>query len=75
MCTTGGAAAETVPDAAALKVDPGNALALRTALGKAMTDAPVRERLARASWAAGQKLPTWDDTTRIIAAEIKRAKE
>lgn len=75
VCTTGGAAAETVPDTAALKVDPGNALALRTALGKAMTDGAVRERLARASWAAGQELPTWDDTTEIIAAEIKRAKQ
>lgn len=74
VCTTGGAAAETVPDTAALKVEPGNALALRTALGKAMTDGVVRERLANASWAAGQKLPTWDDTTKIIAAEIARAR-
>lgn len=74
VCTTGGAAAETVPDPAALRVEPGNMLALRTALGKALTDGAVRERLAKASWAAGQKLPTWDDTTKIIAAEIMRAK-
>lgn len=73
VCTTGGAAAETVPDTAALKVDPGNALAIRTALARAMADAPLRRRLADAAWSAGQKLPTWDDTARIVAGEIKRA--
>lgn len=73
VCTTGGAAAETVPDTAALKVDPGNALAMRTALARAMTDAPLRRRLADAAWSAGQKLPAWDDTARIVAAEIERA--
>ncbi len=72
VCTTGGAAAETVPDTAALKVDPGNALALRTALARAMADAPLRKRLAGASWTAGQKLPSWDDTARIVAGEIKK---
>ncbi len=74
VCTTGGAAAETVPDDAALKVQPGNAIALQKALGRAIADEALRERLANASWAAGQKLPTWDDTTKIIAAEIARAR-
>lgn len=74
VCTTGGAAAETVPDDAALKVEPGNAIALQKALGRAMADEALRRRLADASWASGQKLPTWDDTTKTIAAEIVRAR-
>ncbi|MBN8944409.1 MAG: glycosyltransferase family 4 protein [Rhizobiales bacterium] len=66
VTTTGGAAAETVPDAAALKVPPADARALRDALATAMTDGPLRLRLADASWAAAQSLPGWDDTTRVI---------
>ncbi|WP_163220136.1 glycosyltransferase, partial [Citrobacter freundii] len=66
VTTTGGAAAETVPDAAALKVPPADAAALRAALAAAMTDRPLRLRLADASWAAAQSLPGWDDTTRVI---------
>jgi glycosyltransferase involved in cell wall biosynthesis len=72
VCTTGGAAAETAPDAAALKVPPGDAAALRTALATVIANAPMRHRMADAAWAAGQSLPTWNDTTRIIADRLKR---
>ena len=71
VCTTGGAAAETVPDSAGLKVPPGDAAALATALGRAISDDALRSRLADASWSAGQKLPRWSDTARIIADVIK----
>jgi len=71
VAATGGAAAETVPDGAALKVPPGDADALRSALGRAMTDAALRSNLADAAWAAGQKLPRWEDTARIIAGVIR----
>ncbi|MEQ1613868.1 MAG: glycosyltransferase family 4 protein, partial [Hyphomicrobiaceae bacterium] len=71
VCTTGGAAAETVPDAAALKVPPGEASALSVALAKAIGDDSLRASLADASWAAGQSLPRWTDTARIIADVIK----
>ncbi len=67
VCTTGGAAAETVPDNAALKVPPGDYAALRKALSRAISESDLRQRLADASWAAGQRLPRWDDTSRIIA--------
>jgi glycosyltransferase involved in cell wall biosynthesis len=67
VCTTGGAAAETVPDDAALKVPPGDYAALRQALSRAITEPDLRQCLSDASWAAGQKLPRWDDTSRIIA--------
>jgi glycosyltransferase involved in cell wall biosynthesis len=71
ITTTGGAADETVPAAAALKVSAGDRSGLSAALRKAMTDAPLRRRMADASWAAGALLPTWDDTARDIADAIK----
>lgn len=70
VCTTGGAAAETVPDTAALKVEPGNVEALGRALVLAMSDRKLRTRLADAAWEAGRRLPTWNETARRIAAAI-----
>lgn len=70
VCTTGGAAAETVPDGAALKVPPGDVEALTRALRTAIAERRVRARLADASWEAGRALPTWNETTRRIAAAI-----
>ncbi len=71
VCTTGGAAAATVPDAAAIKVPPGDERALSQAIGRVLDDAALRRRLADAAWAAGQKLPRWQDTARIVAGVIK----
>jgi glycosyltransferase involved in cell wall biosynthesis len=71
VCTTGGAAAETVPADASLKVLPGNEKALSDAILRVLNDAALRRRMGEASWAAGQKLPRWDDTARIIAGVIK----
>ena len=73
VCTTGGAAAETVPDAAALKVAPGDAVALRAAISRLMLDEQLRRRMSDASWAAGQRLPRWDDTARLVAGALKGA--
>jgi glycosyltransferase involved in cell wall biosynthesis len=73
VATTGGAAAETVPDGAALKVPPGDAAALTAALRRAIADAGLRRSLADAAWAAGQKLPRWEDTARIVAGAIEGA--
>ena len=72
VCTTGGAAAETVPDAAAMKVSPGDALAFGAALGAVIEDADRRLRMGDAAWMAAQTLPTWDDTARIIADVIRK---
>ena len=71
VCTTGGAAAETAPDAAAIKVPPGDQGALTAAIRRLLDEPDLRRRLADASWAAGQRLPRWEDTARIIAGVIK----
>jgi glycosyltransferase involved in cell wall biosynthesis len=71
VTTTGGAAAETVPDRAALKVPPGDTGALARALKRALQSASLRKRLSDASWAAGQRLPRWEDTAQIVAGAIR----
>lgn len=71
ICTTGGATAETVPDGAGIKVNPGDARAFADALTCVMGEAALRTKFADASWAAGQKLPRWTDTARTIANVIK----
>ena len=72
LCTTGGAAASTVPDGAGLKVGPGDVGSLREALRRLMEDAPLRARMAEASWRAGQGLPQWRDTAQLIARAIEK---
>jgi glycosyltransferase involved in cell wall biosynthesis len=71
VTTTGGAAADTVPDAAALKVAPGDRPALTAALRRVITEHGLRRRMSDASWASAALLPTWDDTARDIADAIK----
>ena len=71
VCTTGGAAAETAPDAAAIKVPPGDQHALTAAIRRLLDEPDLRRSLADASWAAGQRLPRWEDTARTIAGVIK----
>ena len=71
VCTTGGAAAETAPDTAAIKVPPGDQAALTAAIGRLFDEPDLRARMADAAWAAAQGLPRWEDTARAIANVIK----
>ncbi len=71
VCTTGGAAAETAPNSAALKVLPGDAAAFSAAVGRVLNDAELRRSMADAAWSAGLMLPTWDDAAKRIAAVLK----
>jgi glycosyltransferase involved in cell wall biosynthesis len=71
VASTGGAAIETVPDAAALKVPPGDVEALAAALRRIVGDADLRARLSDAAWQAGRRLPGWDGTARIVARALQ----
>ncbi|HTI87714.1 MAG TPA: glycosyltransferase family 4 protein [Alphaproteobacteria bacterium] len=73
VSTTGGAASETVPDGAALKVPPADVRALSYAIARVLADADLRRSLADASWHAGQRLPRWEDTAGIVAAALESA--
>ena len=64
VASSGGAAHETLPDAAALKVATGNANALRSALRLILTDRSRADAMAEAAWLAGQRLPDWRQTAR-----------
>lgn len=70
VTTTGGAASETVPEGAGLKVPPGDAAALAGALERAMADPQLRADLSETAHRAGQTLPRWEDTTRVIARAV-----
>lgn len=72
LTTLSGAGAEALPDAAALKVPPGDAAALAKALAR-LIDAPAeRRQRADAAWAAAGDLPRWDETARIVAEACLR---
>lgn len=75
IATTGGAAAETLPAGAAVKVAPGDAVALRDALSRLICDDRLRTQFASAAWEAGQALPSWDDTARIVAGVLAHIAE
>ncbi len=70
VTTTGGAAAETVPDGAAVKVPPDDALALSAALSRLIQSPRMRADLAARSFDAGRALPGWDDTARIVTSVV-----
>ncbi len=67
VCTTGGAAAETAPDTAALKVPPGDVPALAAALRCVIDEGARRAHMAEAAWAAASTLPCWTETAAIVA--------
>jgi glycosyltransferase involved in cell wall biosynthesis len=71
VASSGGAAADTMPALAAIKVTPGDITGLTTALRRVMSDDALRRRMGDAAWAAAGLLPDWDDTARDIADVIK----
>lgn len=73
VTTTGGAAAETVPEGAAIKVPPGDAAALARGISRLIGSPRLRRTLSDRAWEAGQSLPGWDDTCRIISSVIRQA--
>ena len=71
IASTGGAAADTLPDGAGLKVAPDDAPALREALRRALSDSALRTQLAQAASAAALNLPSWNDAANIIAQTLR----
>jgi glycosyltransferase involved in cell wall biosynthesis len=72
IATSGVAATADLPKDAVRLVSPGDSGPLCVELESLVRNRDARRRLSDAAWAAGQKLPTWDDTTRAIASELKR---
>jgi glycosyltransferase involved in cell wall biosynthesis len=71
VASSGGAAADTLPEMTAIKVTPGDIEGLTAALRRVMSDGALRRRMGDAAWAAAALLPSWDDTARDIADVIK----
>lgn len=72
VTTTGGAAADTAPDDAAMKVPPGDSAAFADALRRMMRDAALRRKYADNAWRAADHLPRWEDAAGIIAEVVKQ---
>ena len=70
--TTAGAIPDTVPQAAGLLVEAGDATALAEALRSAISNADLRHRLSDAAFAAARMLPTWKQSGAIFAATLER---
>lgn len=66
-----GAVPQTVPEEAALMVEPGEVTGLTEALARVISDPELRTRLARASRECGLRLPTWSDSVGRFAAAIE----
>ncbi|MGL5362373.1 MAG: glycosyltransferase family 4 protein [Bosea sp. (in: a-proteobacteria)] len=72
ICTTGGAAAETVPDSVAIKVEPGHAGKFSDAISALMRNKDERQARADAAWALAADLPRWPDSARIVFEACQR---
>ena len=67
-----GAPRDVIPEAAGRRFEPGDAEGLAAALRVFLVDETVRGRAAQAAFAAGQALPGWDETARIVADALAR---
>ena len=72
VASSAGAANDLLPENAALKAPQGDVEGLASALRRVMSDSALRHRLSEGAWEAGQALPDWDDTARIVANVLQR---
>ena len=70
VATIAGAIPDTVPEAAALLLPPGDAAALRAALRQLFVDARLRRRLAAEATRAATALPDWPTAAGHFAAAL-----
>ena len=66
VAAAGGAVGETVPEAAALLVPPGDAAAMRAALRRCLLEPELLARLRAGALAARAGLPRWSDTAACV---------
>lgn len=71
--TSGGALAELVPVEAGVVSPPGDHVSLGKAMRRVIFDTELRAEMAEAAWAAGQRLPRWEDRAAAFAAELEKA--
>jgi glycosyltransferase involved in cell wall biosynthesis len=69
--TRAGAIPDTVPPDAGILVAPDDVPALALALRRLITGAGERGRFAAAARAAAAKLPTWQDSAKIVARTLE----
>ena len=70
LSTTGGAAAQTIEEGAALKIPPADVPAMAQALRLLISDPAQRAKLSEAAWSAAGRLTQWDESARLIADVI-----
>jgi len=69
--TKAGAIPDTVPANAGILVEPDNVPAFAVALRRLIADADERKRFAAGARAAAAKLPTWQDSAKIVARTLE----
>ena len=69
--TRAGAIPDTVPANAGILVEPDDVPAFAVALRRLIADADERKRLAAAARAAAAKLPTWQDSAKIVSRTLE----
>jgi len=71
VSTTTGAIPEMVDEEAGVLVPPGDVTALQRALSRVIDDGVFRSRLAAGARRAAERLPTWDESVRRVAAALE----
>jgi glycosyltransferase involved in cell wall biosynthesis len=71
IATRAGAIPDTVPASAGILVEPDDVPAFAVALRRLIADADERKRLATAARAAAARLPTWQDSAKIVARTLE----